>query len=103
MDKVRLIANQPALLRNLRVCAADSVGQLYNCGRCWKCLMTMVALLAVGALDACPTLPHEIDPEAVKGASVPDQWYYWHEIFLALGSSPLEQSLKAVLKTCLDL
>jgi hypothetical protein len=52
LDKLRLIADWPAGLNRLRVC---NVVENYregtiNCGRCEKCVRTMLGLAAVGAL-----------------------------------------------------
>jgi hypothetical protein len=66
IDKTRFIIRSPLALETLRVC--PGYGPAYNCGRCMKCLRTMIDLMQVGALDRCPTLPHEIDPEAVRVA-----------------------------------
>ena len=49
----------------LRVCWQNEPGTL-NCGRCDKCLRTMVGLAAVGLLDEIESLPSEIDLAAVS-------------------------------------
>jgi hypothetical protein len=64
MQKLALIAGNEAALSTLRVCWSSE--QEYNCGHCEKCLRTMIALLALGKLDACPTLPHRIDPALIR-------------------------------------
>jgi hypothetical protein len=58
VEKARLVAGWDAGLANLRVCWAgvEEAGPL-NCGRCHKCVLTMLDLLAVGALGRCATLP----------------------------------------------
>jgi hypothetical protein len=51
-DKVRYLADADVALRTLKVCFdANTDG---NCGRCPKCLVTMVMLRALGVLDRCP-------------------------------------------------
>lgn len=58
VDKARLVADWDAALANLRVCwAGIEEGGPLNCGRCHKCVLTMLDLLAVGALGRCGTLP----------------------------------------------
>jgi hypothetical protein len=57
----RLVLSSLAL-ETLRVCWASHKPD-YNCGRCSKCVRTMLELAGVGALGACPTLPDELDPE----------------------------------------
>jgi hypothetical protein len=64
MQKLALIAGNEAALSTLRVCWSSE--QEYNCGHCEKCLRTMTALLAIGMLDACPTLPHRVDPALIR-------------------------------------
>lgn len=101
--KVRRIAESPLLLERLRVCVGDRGPEVYNCGACWKCVMTMIALHTAGALERCPTLPHVIDPERLRELSVLNQEYYWQEVFDALGASPVEQRVKAILAELLEL
>ncbi len=49
LDKVAMIARWPVALQNIRVCQPNWPGD--NCGRCEKCLRTMLGLTAVGVLD----------------------------------------------------
>ena len=58
-------------MRHLRVCWENRDGS-YNCGTCKKCLRTMIALRIAGKLDACETLPHEIDLDAVRDLPLGD-------------------------------
>ena len=62
------IAQSPIALDHLRVCYQNEKGA-YNCGRCDKCLRTMVNLYIAGSLEKSKTFPHRIDPELV--AAVP--------------------------------
>lgn len=64
--KLAFVTQSPLVLETLRVC--PGFGNGYNCGRCMKCMRTMVALLQAGALERCRTLPHEIDAEALRFA-----------------------------------
>ena len=68
LEKVSQIAQSPLALEHLRVCFANEKGA-YNCGRCDKCLRTMVNLFVAGALEKSGTFPHHIDPDLV--AAVP--------------------------------
>lgn len=53
----RLVEWEPDLvLRHLRVCALNYGGP-YNCGRCWKCVRTMIPLDVLGVLDRATTFP----------------------------------------------
>ena len=51
-DKIRQLAQDPALIQTLRVCWSDSD---YNCGRCEKCVRTMTTLRVLGITT--PTFP----------------------------------------------
>ena len=54
IDKVRTIAGQEAALANLTVCARNMNS---NCGRCDKCLYTMIALQLLQVQGPFPPLP----------------------------------------------
>src|SRR5262249_59102310 len=54
---------------SLRVCWENPDGA-YNCGRCEKCLRTMINLLIAGALDRCPTFPLPLDPVRVADLDI---------------------------------
>ena len=56
LDKTRLVSEHPIALETLRVCY-ENPDSLYNCGRCQKCLLTMVELQRCGALERCRTFP----------------------------------------------
>jgi hypothetical protein len=59
-----IIPNQPAL-RSLRVCWRSKSDE--NCGRCQKCLRTMLALELLGALDRSPAFGNRtIDLKLVR-------------------------------------
>jgi hypothetical protein len=66
IDKTRYVARSPLVMETLRVCPGYGPG--YNCGRCMKCLRTMIDLLQDGSLARCQTLPREIDAEALRAA-----------------------------------
>ncbi len=64
IGKTRFIADSPLVLDTLRVCPGYTAD--YNCGRCVKCLPTMIDLLQLGVLDRCRTLPPTIDADALR-------------------------------------
>jgi 2-polyprenyl-3-methyl-5-hydroxy-6-metoxy-1,4-benzoquinol methylase len=64
VDKIRFIAQFPIAMETLRVCASKY--NEYNCGRCEKCLRTMIGLHIAGALQKCKTLPQQIDIDSVR-------------------------------------
>jgi hypothetical protein len=63
--KVAAIARSEVALSTLRVCWANE-GEQYNCGRCEKCLRTMLALHVAGALDRCSTFKVPLTTAAVR-------------------------------------
>jgi hypothetical protein len=60
IDKVRRLADSPAALDALRVCAVTDRAT-YNCCRCEKCLRTMVGLEIAGALSRCRAFPEPLN------------------------------------------
>jgi hypothetical protein len=56
LDKVRLLADWDVALQALRVCTLNPPGML-NCGKCEKCIRTMLELLAVGKLAGTQAFP----------------------------------------------
>ncbi len=63
IDKLRVVAQWPVALNNLRVCLANVADRL-NCGRCEKCVRTMCGLAAVGALEKCQAFEEDrVDPD----------------------------------------
>jgi hypothetical protein len=99
LEKIRALTEVPAAMRWLRVCQAG--GSDYNCGRCEKCLRTMVELHILGALDRCRTLPGELDPQVVSRAGLsPISRPYWEESLRHLeqsGDASLAQAVRAAL------
>ena len=59
VEKVAVLAKHEIALQTLRVCMASKSGS-YNCGRCEKCLRTMINLRVTNALDRCPTFDDEL-------------------------------------------
>ena len=69
--KVAYIAQSDIALRCLRVCWENREGA-YNCGRCEKCLRTMISLRAAHALDRCPTFQSPLDLDLVARLNAAD-------------------------------
>lgn len=64
VEKVSLIAKYDIALQTLRVCW-ENPNSSYNCGRCEKCLRTMINLKVNNALDQCTTFDEELDVKNV--------------------------------------
>ncbi|MPY87955.1 MAG: hypothetical protein GEU99_08545 [Luteitalea sp.] len=77
-DKIEYLAGSPLALNYLRVCWRNSEGA-YNCGRCEKCLRTMVVLELAGVLDQAKTFPPRVPPAHVRALAIPPEfarrWY----------------------------
>lgn len=57
-ERLALIVGDPLVQQHLRVCWAHLDDGL-NCGRCEKCVRTMIHLASLGALDTVRTFPHD--------------------------------------------
>lgn len=65
-EKTRVVAGWDAALQNIRVCTLNVEG-LLNCGRCEKCVRTMVALIALEKLEQCHAFAtSDVSPELLK-------------------------------------
>jgi len=87
IEKVFRIAQNDIALRLLRVCW-QKPDNAYNCGRCEKCLRTMVSLQAVGALNRCTTFDCELNPEAFSHVEINSDLVLYH----------VEDNLQAITK-----
>jgi hypothetical protein len=102
LEKVRLIAEWDVALRDLRVCTMNPAEGL-NCGRCEKCLRTMLELLACGKLDQTSAFPaQDVTVDQVLnihiGVDFPAPWY--QELVTPLterGRSDLARAIQAKL------
>ena len=65
LDKVRYLVEDDFPLDHLRVCHRRPVNAL-NCGRCEKCIRTMLNLEAHGALKRCTTFAAGLDPAFIR-------------------------------------
>lgn len=110
LDKTRLIAGHEVALKNLRVCNRVNLYQenSLNCGRCEKCVRTMIALTTVNKLIATDAFPVKvIEPEIVEKYGVPKndlQLDYYLEMMAPLkkaGRHDLEASIQRNIKAYL--
>ncbi len=68
LEKIKLVADWDVALKSLRVCNKYKKYRpgMLNCGRCEKCVRTMLALEALGALHKTDAFPRQdISPELV--------------------------------------
>jgi hypothetical protein len=70
IDKIRAIADWEIGLNNLRVCLANVKDRL-NCGKCEKCVRTMLGLEAVGVLEKITSFEEKaVTPELLDAFSI---------------------------------
>jgi hypothetical protein len=72
IEKTRLVAEWDIALRNLRVCNNTTFirPDMLNCGRCEKCVRTMLTFLAIGKLHRAHTFPERDISEDVVSSVV---------------------------------
>ena len=70
LDKLRIIADWDVALDHMRVCLANVPDEL-NCGKCEKCVRTMLGLEAIGALSKTRAFArHQVTPKDLDGFSI---------------------------------
>jgi hypothetical protein len=73
LDKTKLIADWDNILQHLRVCniVKDYRPGMLNCGKCPKCILTKLALLAIGVVDQNPAfLKKGISSEMIRNSYI---------------------------------
>lgn len=100
VERTQRIAGHPLVQQTLRVCW-ENPGGAYNCGRCRKCLMTMLTLEALGARASVATFPPELDLEAIAAIEVDQEilLVLWEDVLDAIrasGRADLEPVVEAV-------
>jgi len=97
VDKVVQIARTPSALANLLVCAHEVV---HNCGRCEKCLRTMVPLRLIGvSTPAFPPLPPLREIKKIRIANEIEMIFFQENYDLALRTG--DPALRDALGSCL--
>jgi hypothetical protein len=102
LERVRRVASHPLVQRTLRVCW-ENPGGAYNCGRCRKCLMTMITLEALGARSEIETFPPTLDLDAVAAIDLRQRisLHFWEDILdtaREAGRSDLEPAVEEVVE-----
>jgi len=70
IDKIRSIADWDVGLNNMRVCLANVKDRL-NCGKCEKCVRTMLGLEAVGVLPKLTSfVEDQVSPDLLDAFSI---------------------------------
>lgn len=96
-----ILEHCPELLAHLKVCYTEaSVG---NCGGCRKCLWTMIALQAAGALEHASLFPAEIDLDGLallRVAGLP-LTEFWMQAAESLGDAPEDRRVREAVRRML--
>lgn len=100
-QKIELVAECQDALDVLRVCWQQV--DRYNCGRCEKCLRTMVALEALGALARCPAFSVPLDLDLVASLSFRDPQLpiFWRENLELSRQQGASSDLAEAIEACL--
>lgn len=70
IEKINIVAGWEAAFQNFRVCLANVPDRL-NCGRCEKCVRTMLGLEALGLLDKTRAFTeNEVQPEMLSAFKI---------------------------------
>lgn len=100
LQKVRRLSASDLALTSLRVCW-NNQGAEYNCGRCEKCLRTMIALHVAGALERCTTFERPLTAEAVRRLTIgsEDSALFLRELLAALETSARDKVLAGAIRS----
>ena len=79
----KFVGKDPLSLEYLRVCIANR-GRSWNCGKCPKCIRTMISLQALGYLAKASTFPSHLPADFVKQVRVDDYHVSYAEANLSL-------------------
>lgn len=87
-EKTKLISGWPLAMENLRVCnrTGEYEAGRFNCGKCEKCIRTMLGLLAAGALGNINAFPlKDVKAEMVDAIYIqPSNASYFAELIAPL-------------------
>lgn len=85
-EKARHVAQSTVAMNHLRVCYQNLLEkgrygerpEKWNCGRCEKCVRTMLNLYVADALDKCPTFRTALTPELIRNTDPKYDLAYFH-------------------------
>ena len=97
-EKTAFLAQHDIVLRTLRVCWQNP-HETYNCGKCRKCLITMIDLYAAGMLEQCTTFDTPLDIRNVYKINIEGHvaFSYLRDNLLALEKRDLNPELRKAL------
>jgi hypothetical protein len=94
-QKIKRLADSPLALDHLRVCWPDWTED-YNCGRCEKCVRTMIVLHAMGVLQRSKTFPNQLDPRAIRKVELvtgESGVGFMEDLLSVLGDTPVDRQV----------
>jgi hypothetical protein len=95
IPKTEFISRDPLALQHLRVCWQPPGGA--NCGRCLKCVRTMIALDILGKLEEATAFPAGgLDLEHVRHLYLGDKWRYYKHLIPFARSNGREDVAAAI-------
>jgi hypothetical protein len=100
IQKAARVAQSPDALETLRVCQYDQLTSDLNCGRCEKCLRTMVELHSLGALVRAPVFAQPLKVSNVLAVvkDIKNSRPAWLEAQNALGDNEFDRQLAAAIR-----
>lgn len=103
-EKVARIVRSHDALSYLHVCNQNRKG-FYNCGKCHKCLQTMIELVCVDALKKVKTFPHVIDYGRIKTLYHSEHSYalHFHALKETLHKKKRDQKLQEAIEESLTM
>lgn len=81
IEKLQLLTKTDVCLQHLRVCPTHMPGR-YNCGKCEKCLRTLLGLYLVGASDRALSFPEAFSLEKLLSLELRPAERLWYEEML---------------------
>jgi hypothetical protein len=105
LEKVRLIAASPPARSTLRICWKSDAGT--NCGRCEKCLRTLIALELLGVFSACQSFEDKhLDLDRVRRIYCPQKAVgslkLYYDDLLSLARDVNRVDIEAALRSALS-
>jgi hypothetical protein len=97
---VTQVGRSELALRTLRVCF-EVEQQPRNCGRCPKCIETMLILHIAGVLESCSTFDAGLDPKRVHALPINHKRRVFENYLELLGDSSFDQRLARALRGAL--
>ncbi len=103
LQKMALIAKSPLALDRLRTCWEEDSLE-FNCGKCTKCLRTMVGLYIEGVLQRSTTFPHELNVHDLREMRILSEGELEKvkDLVVALDALPGHAEVRAALLECVS-